>query len=86
MILLLAILVKFITIKLLKHTEKRQFISNYLAALVLAYCLFSLIISLQIYISLRILVPWLLPSVTLWNYIRLELKEKYYSQIYAQAQ
>ena len=86
MILLVSILGKFITIKLLKHTEKRQFISNYLAALVLAYCLFSLIISLQIYISLRILIPWLLPSVTLWNYIRLELKENYYSQIYAQAQ
>ena len=77
MILLVSILGKFVCIKISKSPESRQLLSKYFPGLILTYCLFSLIISLQIYISLRILVPWLLPSVTLWNYIRLELKENY---------
>ncbi|MBV6627285.1 MAG: CHASE2 domain-containing protein [Rivularia sp. (in: Bacteria)] len=86
MILAVAILGKFIAIKLLIHSESRQFVSYYFTALVLIYCLLSLIISLQIYLSFRILVPWLLPSVTLWNYIRLELKEKNYVKNYVPTQ
>lgn len=86
MILVVSILGKFVCIKILKSPDYRQLISKYFAGLILTYFLFSLIISLQIYITIRLLIPWLLPSITLWNYIRLELKENYYSKTYAQTQ
>ncbi|MEO1428848.1 MAG: CHASE2 domain-containing protein [Cyanobacteria bacterium J06633_8] len=70
MILLVSILGKFVSIKISKIPESRQLLSKYSPVLILAYLLFSLIISLQIYISVRVLIPWFLPSITLWNYIR----------------
>ena len=78
MILLMSILGKFIRIKLLINPDTKQLVSNYLLALILAYIFLSIIISLQIYITARILIPWLLPSITLWNYICLEIKSNNY--------
>lgn len=37
-----------------------------------------IIVSLQIYISAAVLLPWFLPSVAFWNYIRLALRKKSY--------
>ena len=86
MILLVSVLGKIVCMKILTNRNYRQIISKYSTSLILTYFLFSIIISLQIYITVRLLIPWLLPSVTLWNYIRLELKEKYYPKTYAQNQ
>ncbi|MGB3638534.1 MAG: CHASE2 domain-containing protein [Rivularia sp. (in: cyanobacteria)] len=70
MILLVSILGKFVCIKISKNPESRQSLSKYFPGLILTYFLFSLIISLQIYITVRVLIPWFLPSIALWNYIR----------------
>jgi hypothetical protein len=84
MILLVSVLGKIVCMKILTNRNYRQIISKYSTSLILTYFLFSIIISLQIFVTVRLLIPWLLPSVTLWNYIRLELKEKYYPKTYAQ--
>ena len=76
MILLISILGKFIKIKLFAYPNYRQILSRYLGLLILAYIFFSVIIGLQIYITARVLIPWLLPSITLWNYIRFGLKRQ----------
>ncbi|MEM7553044.1 MAG: CHASE2 domain-containing protein [Cyanobacteria bacterium P01_A01_bin.84] len=78
MILFASILGKTIKVKALKSTIFRYLILQYIAYFILVYILFSLVISLQIYITARVLTPWLFPSITLWNYIRLYLKEKRY--------
>ncbi|MEM7714858.1 MAG: hypothetical protein AAF349_14985 [Cyanobacteria bacterium P01_A01_bin.68] len=79
-ILLISILGKFIRIKLLIHPDIRKILSRYSSVLILTYVFSSTIISLQIYVTARILIPWLLPSITLWNYIRLEIKKYNYVQ------
>ena len=65
-----------IKIKLFAYPNYRQILSIYLGILILAYIFFSVIIGLQIYITARVLIPWLLPSITLWNYIRFGLKDR----------
>ena len=86
MILLVSVLGKVVCMKILTNRNSRQIIFKYSTGLIFTYFLFSIIISLQIYVTVRLLIPWLLPSVTLWNYIRLEFKEKYYPKTYAQTQ
>jgi hypothetical protein len=40
-----------------------------------------MIASLQIYISAAVLLPWFLPSVVFWNYIRLALRRRFYGSV-----
>jgi CHASE2 domain-containing sensor protein len=72
MILLLALVGKSITLMLKENSNFRQKYLLVLGGITTVY----LFASLQIYISAAILFPCVLPSLTLWNYVRLALQRK----------
>lgn len=72
MILIAGILGKYIKFILLENPSEKESILNNLRNGSVVY----LICSLQAYISLAILLPWFLPSITLWNYIRFAVEKK----------
>jgi hypothetical protein len=74
MVLLFSLLGKGMTLILLDNPSKKQKLLIKLGGATVVY----IIISLQIYISATVLLPWFLPSVALWNYIRLALRKKSY--------
>jgi hypothetical protein len=76
MILLAALLGKGMTLILLKNPKQRRRLMMRMWVLLGVY----IIASLQIYISITVLLPWFLPSLTLWNYVRLGLRKKSYGE------
>lgn len=74
MILLFSLLGKGITFVLLDNPHKRKWWMINLGIATAVY----IVVSLQVYISVAVLLPWLLPSVVLWNYVRLVLRSKSY--------
>lgn len=74
MILLFSLLGKGMTLILLDNPGKKQQLLIGLGGATAVYT----IVSLQIYISAAVLSPWFLPSVALWNYVRLALRKKSY--------
>lgn len=75
-ILLAALLGKYITLILQESPSKRRILMMKMWILLGIY----IISSLQIYISVAVLLPWFLPSLTLWNYFRLGLRKKSYGE------
>jgi hypothetical protein len=74
MLLLAAVVGKGITLVLLEHPRQRQRWLLGLAGATAAYGL----LGLQIYISVGVLIPWFLPSVLVWNDVRLAMRRKPY--------
>ncbi|MGB3310220.1 MAG: CHASE2 domain-containing protein [Nodosilinea sp.] len=65
MILAAAVVGKALTIYLAQRPQPRLPLATYLAAATAGYGL----LTLQLYISAAVLLPWLLPSLTLWLYV-----------------
>ncbi|HEY9299121.1 MAG TPA: histidine kinase, partial [Phormidium sp.] len=72
MILLSGLLGKGVTLMLQDNLHQRQ---RWVIKLGTATTIY-IIASLQIYISAAMLLPWFLPTVLFWNYIRLAFREK----------
>ncbi|MEP0756724.1 CHASE2 domain-containing protein [Coleofasciculus sp. FACHB-T130] len=72
MILLSGLLGKSVTLMLQDNLHQRQ---RWVIKLGTATTIY-IIASLQIYISAAMLLPWFLPTVLFWNYIRLAFREK----------
>ncbi|MUG91336.1 CHASE2 domain-containing protein [Scytonema sp. UIC 10036] len=70
MILLAALLGKYIAMRLLDNPSQRKLLVKTLRIALVVY----VIVSLQLYISAALLLPWFLPSVTMWNYVRLPFR------------
>jgi hypothetical protein len=62
---------KALTLYLSQYSPRRLTLAACLAAATLGYG----VLALQIYISAAVLLPWLLPSLTLWLYSLPKLKE-----------
>lgn len=76
MILLAAILGQAILLKLVTtYDHQKKIFFSFL----IIHILYTLI-SLQVYISLRILIPWLLPSLTFWIYLLPKLRKLSYEK------
>ena len=73
MILLIALVGKGMTLILEDNPHQRQLWALRLGAATVVY----LVVSLQIYISGAVLLPWFLPTVLFWNYIRLALRKSH---------
>jgi CHASE2 domain-containing sensor protein len=74
MILLAALLGKSMTLILQDNPHKRQLWLIRLGAVTAVY----IIVSLQVYISIAVLLPWFLPTVLFWKYIHLELRREFH--------